>query len=95
MTKALDRYGTYADFKWNEAFARRIMAKPDYIRPFRHCHARLYYKSGIILLASYGTPVAIAGYTGRLIMLNPERFSNTTTRQIRWFLQDFCNINNP
>lgn len=95
MTKALERYGTYANMEWNEAFARFVMAKPDYIRPFRHCNARLYYKDGTILLVSYKTPVATASCDGRLIMLNPERFSNTTTRQIRWFLQDFCNINNP
>lgn len=95
MTKALERYGTYADMKWNAQFARRIMDKPDYIRQFRHCHAHLCYQDGLVLLVSYDTPVAIAGYTGRLIMLNPERFSNTTTRQIRWFLQDFCKINNP
>jgi len=95
MTSALKRYGTYADMKWNEAFARRIMAKPDYIRPFRHCNGRICYKDGLILLVSYNTPVAVAGYTGSLIMVNPERFSNTTTRQIRWFLQDFCKINNP
>lgn len=95
MTKALERYGTYAGMKWNEAFARRIMDKHDYIRPFRHCNARLYYKDGLILLVSYNTPVAISGYDGRLMMLNPKRFSNTTTRQIRWFLQDFCRVNNP
>lgn len=95
MTKALERYGTYADFKWNEAFARFVMDKPDYIRPFRHCNARLYYKDGVVLLVSYKTPVAMAGYTGRFIMVNPEWFSNTTTRQIRWFMQDFCKINNP
>lgn len=95
MTKTLARYGTYADMKWNEAFARRIMAKPDYIRPFRHCNAHLYYQDGLILLVSYNTPVAIAGYTGSLVMVNPKWFSNTTTRQIRRFLQDFCNINNP
>lgn len=96
MTKALERYGTYADIKWDEAFARRAMDKPDYIRPFRHCNARLYYKDGLVLLVSYATPVAIAGgCTGRLIMLNPERFSNTTTRHVRWFIQDFCGINNP
>lgn len=95
MSKALERYGTYADMKWNEAFARSIMDKPDYIRPFRHCYARLCYQDGLILLVSYDTPVAVAGYTGSLIMVNPEWFSNTTTRQIRWFLQDFCGINNP
>ena len=95
MTSAIKRYGTYADMKWNEAFARRIMDKPDYVRPFRHCHARLCYQGGLILLVSYDTPVAVAGYTGSLIMVNPERFSNTTTRQVRWFLQDFCGINNP
>lgn len=95
MSKALKRYGTYASMAWNEAFARRIMDKPDHIRQFRHCHAHLYYQDGLILLVSYDTPVAIAGYTGSLVMLNPERFSNTTTRQIRRFLQDFCSINNP
>ena len=95
MTKAIERYGTYANMKWNEAFARRVMDKPDYIRPFRHCNARLYYQDGLILLVSYSTPVAIAGYTGSLVMLNPEWFSNTTTRHVRWFLQDFCGINNP
>lgn len=95
MTKALERYGAYANIKWNEAFARRIMDKPDYTRPFRHCNARLCYQDGLILLVSYNTPVAIAGYTGSLVMVNPEWFSNTTTRQIRWFLQDFCSINNP
>ena len=95
MTKAIERYGTYADMKWNEAFARRVMGKPDYIRPFRHCNARLFYSEQHILLVSYATPVAIASCDGRLIMLNPERFSNTTTRQIRRFLQDFCRINNP
>lgn len=95
MSKALKRYGTYADMKWNMPFARRIMDKPDYIRPFRHCNAHLCYQDGLILLVSYDTPVAVAGYTGSLIMVNPERFSNTTTRQIRWFLQDFCGINNP
>ena len=95
MSKALERYGNYADMKWNMPFARRIMDKPDYVRPFRHCHAHLYYQDGLILLVSYNTPVAIAGYTGSLIMVNPERFSNTTTRQIRWFLQDFCGISNP
>ena len=95
MTKALERYGTYADVEWDETFARRIMGRPDYIRPFRHCNARLYYRYGLVLLVSYSTPVAIAGYTGQLVMLNPERYSNTTTRQIRWFLQDFCGINNP
>lgn len=95
MSKALKRYGSYANMAWNEVFARRIMAKPDYIRPFRHCNAHLYYQDGLVLLVSYDTPVAIAGYTGSLVMVNPERFSNTTTRQIRWFLQDFCHINNP
>ena len=95
MSKALERYGTYADMKWNMPFARRIMEKPDYVRPFRHCHAHLCYQDGLILLVSYDTPVAVAGYTGSLIMLNHEWFSNTTTRQIRWFLQDFCGINNP
>lgn len=95
MSKALERYGTYADMKWNEAFARRVMDKPDYIRPFRHCNARLYYRDGVVLLVSYDTPVAIAGYTGSLVMLNPEWFSITTTQHVRWFLQDFCGINNP
>lgn len=95
MTKALERYGAYADMKWDEAFARRIMDKPDYIRPFRHCHAHLCYQGGLILLVSYDTPVAIAGYTGSFVMLNPTWFSNTTTRQIRRFLQDFCGIANP
>ncbi len=95
MTKAIERYVTYADMKWNETFARCMMAKPDYIRPFRRCNAHLYYQDGLILLVSYNTPVAIAGYTGSLVMVNPERFSNTTTRQIRWFMQDFCGINNP
>ena len=95
MSEALKRYGTYADMKWNLTVARRIMDKPGYVRPFRHCHARLCYQAGLILLVSYDTPVAIADYTGRLIMVNPERFSNTTTRQIRWFLQDFCGIANP
>ena len=92
---ALKRYCTYAACEWNMPFARRIMDKPDYVRPFRHCHAHLYYQDGLILLVSYNTPVAIAGYTGSVVMVNPERFSNTTTRQIRWFLQDFCKINNP
>ena len=95
MSKALKRYGAYANMAWDEAFARRIMDKPDYIRPFRHCHAHLCYQDGLILLVSYDTPVAVADYTGSLVMVNPERFSNTTTRQIRWFLQDFCSINNP
>lgn len=95
MTKALKRYRTYADMAWNETIARRIMNKPDYIRQFRHCNAHVYYQDGLILLVSYNTPVAIAGYTGSFVMLNPEWFSNTTTRQIRWFLQDFCHINNP
>ena len=95
MSKALKRYCTYAACKWNMPFARRIMARPYYVRPFRHCNAHLYYQDGLILLVSYNTPVAIAGYTGSLIMVNPERFSNTTTRQIRWFLQDFCGISNP
>ena len=95
MTKAIERYGTYADMKWNEAFARRIMDKPNYIRPFRHCNARLLYKDGLVLLVSYDTPVAIAGYTGSLVMLNPIWFSNTTTSHVRWFMQDFCGIKNP
>ena len=95
MTKALERYGTYANMTWDEAFARRIMDKPDYVRPFRHCNARLFYSGQHILLVSYATPVAIASCAGQLIMLNPKRFSNTTTRQVRWFLQDFCDINNP
>ena len=95
MSKALERYGTYADMKWNEAFARRIMDKPDYVRPFRHCSARLVYKDGLILLVSYTTPVAVAGYTGNLIMLNPEQYSITTTTHVRWFLQDFCGISHP
>lgn len=95
MSKALKRYGTYADMKWDEALARRIMDKPDYIRPFRHCNARLFYRDQLIVLVSYATPVAIATSDGQLMMLNPERFSNTTTRQIRWFLQDFCGIKNP
>ena len=95
MTKALKRYCAYASMKWNEEFARHVMEKPDYVRPFRHCHARICYKDGLILLVSYNTPVAIAGYTGSLVMLNHEWFSNTTTRQIRWFLQDFCHVSNP
>lgn len=93
--KALERYGTYADTAWDTAVARRIMGNPDYIRSYRHCNARLVYHGRHILLVSYATPVAIASRAGRLIMLNPEWFSNTTTRQIRWFLQDFAAINNP
>lgn len=95
MTKALERYSAYADMEWDEAFARRIMDKPDYIRPFRRCNARLVYQDKLILLVSYNTPVAIADDTGRLIMLNTERFSITTTSHIRWFMQDFCGIYNP
>lgn len=95
MTKALERYGTYANMAWDAAVARRIMDNPDYIRPFRHCNARLFYREQHILLVSYATPVAIATSDGRLIMLNPERFSITTTSHVRWFMQDFCNINNP
>lgn len=95
MSKALEHYGTYAKMAWDAAFARRVMNNPDYIRPFRNCHARLFYQGGRVLLVSYNAPVAIASANGQLVMLNPERFSNTTTRQIRWFLQDFCGINNP
>lgn len=95
MSKALERYGTYADMAWDMAVARRITDNPAYIRPFRHCNARLFYREQHILLVSYATPVAIASCDGRLIMLNPEWFSNTTTSHIRWFLQDFCGINNP
>lgn len=95
MSNALKRYCAYADMKWNMPFAQSILDKPDYVRPFRHCNARLVYQDGLILLVSYNTPVAVAGYTGSVVMINPERFSNTTTRQIRWFLQDFCHINNP
>ena len=95
MSKALKRYGAYADMKWNMPFARRIMDKPDYVRQFRHCHARIFYKDGLVLLVSYDTPVAVAGYTGSLVMVNPEQYSITTTTHVRWFLQDFCKINNP
>lgn len=95
MSKALERYGAHADMAWNEAFARRIMDKPDYIRPFRHCTARLFYKDELVLLVSYATPVAIASRDGRLVMLNPEQYSITTTSHVRWFMQDFCGINNP
>ena len=95
MSKALERYGTYANTDWDAAVARRVMDHPDYIRPFRHCNARLVHNGVLILLVSYETPVAIANCAGQLVMLNPERFSNTTTRQIRWFLQDVCKIGNP
>lgn len=95
MSEALKRYGAYANMAWDEAVARRIMDKPNYVRPFRRCSARLVYQGQLILLVSYNTPVAIASCDGRLIMLNPERFSNTTTSHVRWFMQDFCGINNP
>lgn len=95
MSKALNRYSSYAKMAWDTAVARRVMDQHEYIRPFRHCHARLFHRGWFILLVSYNTPVAIANCVGQLVMLNPEWFSNTTTRQIRWFLQDFCGINNP
>ena len=95
MSKALKRYGTYANMAWDEAAARRIMDKPDYVRPFRRCSARLVYQGQLILLVSYSTPVAIANCAGQLIMLNPEQYSITTTTHVRWFMRDFCGINNP
>ena len=95
MSKALKRYGAYANMAWNMDFVACIMEKPGYIRPFRHCNARLFYRDPLIVLVSYATPVAVATSDGQLMMLNPKWFSNTTTSHVRWFLQDFCNINNP
>lgn len=95
MSKALNRYSTYARMPWDPARADFIRRNADHIRPFRTCHASLVHSGGYIMLVSYNTPVAIANMAGALVMLDTTYYSNTTTRQVRWFLQDYCGINNP
>lgn len=95
MSKALNRYNTYSRVPWDAARAEFIRRNADHTRPFRSCNARLVHSGGYIMLVSYDTPVAVATMAGALVMLDPTHYSNTTTRQIRWFLQDYCGINNP
>lgn len=95
MSKALNRYSTHARLPWDPARAAFIRRNADHIRRFRSCHASLVHSGGYIMLVSYDTPVAIANIGGVLVMLDPTHYSSTTTRQIRWFLKDYCGINNP
>lgn len=93
---ALERYAEYAHYKWQPNLVAELLASPfKRSEQFRSCHARLEYRGPYVILVSYNTPVAMAYACGTLHSINPQWYSNTTTRQTRWFLQDICAIKNP
>ena len=96
LNKALLRYASHAREPWDPGTIADIMQNTERIERFRCCNARLHYADGWVILVSYNTPVALAdAVSGQLVSLTLTRYSNTTTRQVRWFLQDICHIKNP
>lgn len=95
-SKALQRYTSYAEYVWQDKLVADLRNSPSKrCEPFRHCHAYLDYRGPYVILVSYNTPAAMAFANGVLHSVNPNWYSTTATRQVRWFLQDFCNITNP
>lgn len=83
---------------WNEGEALVLKATESWSEQFHHHHARVIHTNPVFtgdgyskyhILQSYDTLVAIVE-DNHLYMVDTQRYSKSTTRQITRFVREYC-----
>jgi hypothetical protein len=95
----LEHLANKASKSWNEGEALVLKATERWSEQFHHHHARVIHTNPVYIgdgcyreyhiLQSYDTLVAIVE-GNHLYMVDTQRYSNSTTRQITRFIREYC-----
>lgn len=95
----LELLASKASKSWSKGEALALKATESWSKQFHHHHARVIHTNPVYtgngcystyhILQSYNTLVAIVE-DDHLYMVDTQRYSNSTTRQITRFIREYC-----